>query len=80
MTETLLAQWNDVILLAICIGIALVFLIIGYAMGRNSAGERVVHGGIIPKLQDKTPPYHDDMDDMFTEALRDGEEERVDTL
>ncbi len=77
MTGTLLIQYKEFIILIGHLIIAVAFLLLGYAMGRNSIERPVV---AVPKKKlDIPPPYEDNDPSIYDEALQDLDE-RVSTL
>lgn len=72
-----MTQYKELVMIMCNLIISIVFLLIGYAMGRNSIDKPVI---AVPKPKPaKEPPYHDDQPSIYDEALR-SEPERIDTV
>jgi hypothetical protein len=68
---------TDCMILFSVTGIALVFVVVGYIMGRNSAGQPAVSHNLLPPKKDK--PSDDDGLTVYDRALM-GKDEDVSTL
>lgn len=75
---TLLTQYKEFVILVGNLLIAIVFLLIGYAMGRNSADKPII--AVKAPEPEKSPPFHDDMPSIYDEALRPDPGKRIKTV
>lgn len=73
-----MTQYKELFMMIGNYAIAIVFLLIGYAMGRNSIDKPVI---AVPKPKPaKEPPYHDDQPSLYDEALMSDQKQRIDTI